>query len=74
MEIGKLYIKLDITGIIQGYFKQFTEKSEKGKVFKIGCNFNETTDFKNAVITDLNENEIEVFKDKYIDGKLVKGE
>ena len=52
MKIGKLYLKLDNTGTIQGYFKQFTEKAESGKVFKIGCNFDESKDFENAVVID----------------------
>lgn len=34
----------------------------------------ETTDFETAIITDLDENEIEVGKDKFINGELVKGE
>lgn len=74
IEIKKLYVKLDNTGTIIGYFKQLTEKAESGKLFKIGCNFDETTDFETAIITNLNENEIEVGKDKFINGELVKGE
>lgn len=74
MEINKLYIKLDEEKTIVGYFKQFTKKPISGELFKIGCDFDETKDFTNAIVTDLNENEIEVGKDKHINGKLVKGE
>lgn len=71
--INKLYIKLDETNTIQGYFKQFTEKPESGKVFKIGCNFDETTDFEKAIVVEnLDESRIIIGESKIVNGYFIE--
>ena len=49
METNKIYCKLDENKIIQGYFICFAKVP---KYRAMGCNFDESKDFENAVVID----------------------
>lgn len=49
MEINKIYCKLDEQNKIRGYFICFAKEP---KYRAMGCNFDESTDFENAVVID----------------------
>ena len=48
-EINKIYCKLDEQNKIQGYFICFAKEP---KYRAIGCNFDESVDFENAIIIE----------------------
>lgn len=48
-EINKIYCKLNENKTIQGYFICFAKEP---KYRAIGCNFDESKDFENAVVID----------------------
>ena len=49
METNKIYSKLDENKVIQGYFICFAKVP---KYRAMGCNFDESKDFENAVVID----------------------
>ena len=49
METNKIYCKLDENKVIQGYFICFAKVP---KYRAMGCNFDESKDFENAVVID----------------------
>ena len=49
METNKIYCKLDENKVIQGYFICFVKVP---KYRAMGCNFDESKDFENAVMID----------------------
>ena len=49
METNKIYCKLDENKTIQGYFICFAKEP---KYRAMGCNFDESKDFENAVVID----------------------
>ena len=72
MEINKIYCKLNENKVIQGYFICFAKVP---KYRAMGCNFDESKDFKNAVIISSEYLElIHIGKSKVIDGKFYVNE
>lgn len=49
METNKIYCKLDENKVIKGYFICFAKVP---KYRAMGCNFDESKDFENAVVID----------------------
>ena len=49
MKINKIYCKIDENKVIQGYFICFAKEP---KYKAMGCNFDESKDFENAVVID----------------------
>ena len=49
METNKIYCKLDENNVIQGYLICFAKEP---KYRAMGCNFDESKDFENAVVID----------------------
>ena len=49
METNKIYCKIDENKVIQGYFICFAKNP---KYRAMGCNFDESKDFANAVVID----------------------
>ena len=49
METNKIYCKIDENKVIQGYFICFAKNP---KYRAMGCNFDESKDFENAVMID----------------------
>ena len=49
METNKIYCKLNENKVIQGYFICFAKEP---KYRAMGCNFDESKDFENAVVID----------------------
>ena len=49
METSKIYCKLNENKVIQGYFICFAKEP---KYRAMGCNFDESVDFENAVVID----------------------
>ena len=69
MEINKIYCKLNNEKIIEGYFICF---SQTPKYRAMGCNFDESKDFENAVIVDSKYlDDIVVGQSKVIKGKVI---
>ena len=69
METNKIYCKLNENKVIQGYFICFAKVP---KYRAMGCNFDESKDFENAIIVEPTElNKIEVNKSQFINGKVV---
>ena len=70
METNKLYCKLDENKVIQGYFICFAKEP---KYRAMGCNFDESKDFENAVVIDSQYlDKIHVGYSQVIDGKFIE--
>ena len=68
-EVNKIYCKLNNEKIIEGYFICFTKEP---KYKAMGCNFDESKDFENAVIVDSKYlGDIIVGQSKVIKGKVI---
>lgn len=67
-EINKIYCKLE-NKVIQGYFICFAKTP---KYRAMGCNFDESKDFENAVVIDSKYlDDIVIGQSKVIKGKVV---
>ena len=72
VEINKLYVVLDEENTIIKAFEQNTEQPIKNVWFKKGAEFDESTDFENAIIVDGKHFEdVEIGKSKLINGEIV---
>lgn len=70
METNKIYCKLDENKIIQGYFICFAKEP---KYRAMGCNFDESKDFENAVVISPEYlDKIHVGFSKVVDGKFIE--
>lgn len=75
IQIQKLYVVLDANGVIVKAFEQNTEKPISNHWYKKGANFDESTDFANAVIVNnLHFDDIIVGKSTIINGGFNKNE
>ena len=72
IQIQKLYVVLDNENKIIKAFEQNTETPVKNVWYKKGANFDENTDFENAVILEGKHFEdVEVGKSKLVDGEII---
>ena len=75
IEVGKLYLVIDENHVIQKGFIQNTAQPESGKWYKKGCNFDEATDFEEAVKVDgISFDDIIFGQSQIVDGKFIKNE
>lgn len=75
IQIQKLYVVLDANGVIVKAFEQNTEKPISNVWYKKGANFDESTDFANAIIVNnLHFDDIIVGKSTIINGVFNKNE